>query len=204
MRRLAPSLLAAACALALLLACFHAVLFRGRQFAYRDAAHFYYPLYLRVQHEWDAGRWPLWDPWQNAGMPLLGMPMAAVLYPGKLLYAALPYPWAARLYVVAHVATAWAGMFALARAWGRSAAAAGLAALAYAFGAPVLFQYCNVIFLVGAAWVPWGLAAADALLRQRRRRGLPALAAVLALQVTGGDPEAAYLTVLCAGGYALL
>ena len=35
-------------------------------------------------------------------MPLLGNPTAAVLYPGKLLYAALPYPWAARLYIVAH------------------------------------------------------------------------------------------------------
>jgi hypothetical protein len=204
MRRIVLSLLGPTCALILLLVCFHAVLFGDEQFAYRDAAHFYYPLYLRVQQEWDAGRWPLWDPWQNAGMPLLGLPMAAVLYPGKLLHAALPYPWAARLYVVAHVALAWAGMFALARAWGRSAEAAGLAALAYAFGAPVLFQYSNVIFLVGAAWVPWGLAAADALLRRRRRAGLLGLAVVLALQVLGGDPEAAYLTVLCAGGYALV
>jgi hypothetical protein len=204
MRRLAPTLLGPACALALLLACFHAVLFGDEQFAYRDAAHFYYPLYLRVQQEWDAGRWPIWDPWQNAGMPLLGLPMAAVLYPGKLLYAALPYPWAARAYVIAHVALAWGGMFALARTWGRSATASGLAALAYAFGSPVLFQYCNVIFLVGAAWVPWGLAALDGLLRRGRRWGLPGLGAVLASQVLGGDPEAAYLTVLCGGGYALV
>src|SRR4051794_27334704 len=124
-------------------------------------------------------------------MPLLGMPMAAALYPGKALYATLPYPWAARLYAVAHVALAAAGMATLARGWGQGAAAAALAALAYAFGAPVLFQYCNVISLVGAAWAPWGFLAADRLLRQRRRDGLPTLAAVLALQVTGGDPEAA-------------
>lgn len=204
MRRIAFALLGPACGLSLLLACFHAVLFGGEQFAYRDAAHFYYPLYLRVQQEWDAGRWPLWDPWQNGGAPLLGLPMAAVLYPGKALYAHLPYPWAARLYVVAHVACAFAGMFALARTWGRSATAAGLAALAYAFGAPVLFQYSNVIFLVGAAWLPWGFAAIDLLLRQGRRAGLPALAAVLAMQVLGGDPEAAYLTVLCGAAYTLV
>ena len=203
MRPAPLTLLALALAGALLLACFQPVLFQGRQFAYRDSAHFYYPLYLRVQQEWHAGRWPLWDPWQNAGMPLLAMPMAAVLYPGKLLHAVLPYPWATRLYVVAHVALAWAGMFVLARAWGRSATAAGLAAMAYAFGAPVLFQYCNVIFLVGAAWVPWGFAALDRLLR-RRRSGLPALAVVLAMQVLGGDPEAAYLTVLCGAGYAIV
>ncbi len=120
--------------LLLLLFGFRAVLFQDEQFAYRDAAHFYYPLYLRVQQEWAAGRWPLWNPWQNAGMPMLGLPMTAVFYPGKVLYAVLPYAWATRLYVVAHVALAFAGMFALARVWKQSANAAGLAALSYAFG----------------------------------------------------------------------
>jgi hypothetical protein len=187
-----------------LLYCFRAVLFGGEQFAYRDAAHFYYPLYRHVQDEWNAGRWPLWDPAQNAGVPLLGMPMAAVLYPGKILFALLPYPWATRLYTLAHVALAWAGMVALARAWRLSHTAAAIAALAYAFGAPVLFQYCNIIYLVGAAWLPWGFLALELLLHRRRRLGLLGLAAVLALQVLGGDPEAAYLTVLCGGGYALV
>ena len=203
MRRVVP-LLGPACALILLLVCFRAVLFGGRQFAYRDAAHFYYPLYLRVQQEWAAGRWPLWDPGQYAGMPLLGMPMAAVLYPGKLVYAFFAYPWATRLYTIAHVVIAWAGMFALARGWRQSHTAASLAAMAYAFGAPVLFQYANIIFLVGAAWVPWGFLALELLLHQKRRWGFLGLAIVLSLQVLGGDPEAAYLIVLCGAGYALV
>jgi hypothetical protein len=188
----------------LLVACFAVVLFGREQFAYRDAATFYYPLYLRVQREWDAGRWPLWDPGQNAGVPLLGLPMAAVLYPGKVFFALLAYAWAARLYTVAHVALAWAGMFALARAWRLSTPAAGLAALAYAFGAPVLFQYCNIIYLVGAAWLPWGFRALQALLAGQRRWGMLALALVLTLQVLGGDPEAAYLTLVAGGAYALV
>ena len=79
-----------------------------------------------------------------------------------------------------------------------------LAGLSYAFGAPILFQYGNVIFLVGAAWMPWGLRAIDRLLRQRRRRGGVELAVVLALQVLGGDPEAAYLTAVCGAGYAVV
>src|SRR5262249_48289315 len=91
MHRSSPLLLGLGCSLALVLSCFHAVLFQGDQFAYRDAGHFYYPLYRVVQQEWAAGRWPLWNPWQNGGAPLLGMPMAAVLYPGKLIYALLPY-----------------------------------------------------------------------------------------------------------------
>jgi hypothetical protein len=197
-------LLGPVCALVLLIVCFRAVLFDGQQFAYRDAGHFYYPLYLRVQQEWAAGRWPLWDPGENAGMPLLGMPMAAVLYPGKLVYALFSYPWATRLYTIAHVVLAWTGTFALARGWRQSPTAAGIAALAYAFGAPVLFQYCNVIYLVGAAWIPWGFFALEQCLHQKRRIGLLGLSIVLALQVLGGDPEAAYLTVVCGGGYVLL
>src|SRR5205807_4236947 len=79
-----------------------------------------------------------------------------------------------------------------------------LAGLSYAFGAPVLFQYCFVNDLVGAAWIPWGLRAIDRLLRRGRRRDVAELAAVLALQVLGGDPEAAYLTAVCGAGYALV
>jgi hypothetical protein len=176
----------------------------GRQFAYRDAAHFYYPLYQKVQSEWDAGRIPLWETEENSGMPLLGNPTAAVLYPGKLIYAVLPYPMAARVYVIAHVLLAFAGMLALGRSLGIGVAGSAISAFAYAFGAPVLFQYCNIIYLVGAAWVPWGLRAIDGWLRQGRRWAVPGLAIVLAMQVLGGEPQAAYLEGLCGGVYAIL
>jgi len=204
MRRALLPLLGLVCGLGLLLYCYRMVLFADEQFAFRDTSHFYYPLHLRVQQEWAARRWPLWDPGQNGGMPLLGYPMAAVLYPGKVVYAVLPFPWANRLYVLAHTVVAFAGMWALARGLGISAVGSGLGALSYAFGAPVLFQYCNVIYLVGAAWLPWGCQALDRLVRSRQRGGAFGLALVLALQTLGGDPEAAYLTVVCGGGYALV
>ena len=71
--------------------------------------------------------------------------------------------------------------------------------LAYAFGGPVVFQYCNIIFLVGAAWAPWGFRAADQMLRLGRRWAILELALVLALETLGGDPQTAYLTVACRG-----
>lgn len=194
--------LAAGASLVLFL--FEAVLFRGEQYGYRDAAHFYYPLYLRVQQEWRAGRLPLWSPEENSGMPLLGNPTAAVLYPGKLIYAALSYPWAARVYPIVHVVIAFAAMYRLLRRWEVSATGAGLGALSYAFGAPVVFQYCNVPFLVGAAWAPLGVLGIDAWMRGGNRWGLVGLSLVLALQTLGGEPQAAYLLGLCAGGYALI
>jgi hypothetical protein len=203
MRRALLACCGIGCFLALLLVCYRTVLFEDEQFAGGNYSYFDYPLYLRVQQEWDAGRWPLWEPGQNGGMPLLGNPMAAVLYPGKLVYALLPYPWAARLYVIAHTVVAFFGLLALGRSCGVSWAGSCLGAFSYAFGAPVLLQYCNAIYLVGAAWIPWGLCAIDRLLRQGWRRGGVGLATVLALQVLGGDPQAAYLTAVCGAGYAV-
>ena len=114
---------------ALFLACYAPALFRDRQFAYRDAGNYYYPLNKRVQAEWNAGRWPLWEPEENAGMPLLGNPTAAVLYPGKLVFAILPYAWGARTYVVAHSALAFLSMLVLMRSWGTSWFGSALSAL---------------------------------------------------------------------------
>ena len=218
MRRPLLVLFGLACLAVPTAACFRSIVFGGEQFAFRDAGHFYYPLYQRVQQEWDAGRWPLWAPEENAGMPLLGNPTAAVLYPGKVAFhlpmiaigaggdlriRPISYAWGMRLYIIGHVLLAAGSMWVLTRSWGVSRAGSGVAALSYGFGMPVLFQCFNVIFLVGAAWMPLGLAAADRWLRLGRRRGLIGLAAVLALQTLGGDPQAAYLTALCAGGYGL-
>ena len=136
-------------------------------------------------------------------MPLLGNPSAAVLYPGKLVYGLLSYAWAARLYVVGHVLLAFAGQWLLLRSWGVGPAGAAMGGLAYAFGGPVVFQYSNIIFLVGAAWAPWGFRAADRLLRLGRRWAIWELALVLAMETLGGDPQTAYLTVVSAGGYAV-
>jgi hypothetical protein len=199
-----PKTVLAGCLAALFLVCFHQVIFHDHQFAYRDAAHYYYPLYRRVQAEWDAGRWPpLWEPEENAGMPLLGNPTAAVLYPGKLIYAAFPYAWGARVYILAHLALAFAATAAMMRSWRASWTASGLSALAYTFSGPILFQYCNVIYLVGAAWLPLGVLAVDRWIRLGSRRALLGLAFVLSMQTLGGDPQASYLLGLCACGYAV-
>lgn len=120
MRRAVLPSLGLGCFLGLLFIFYRPVLFEDGQFVYRDVGAFHYPLHLRVQEDWGTGRWPLWNPGQNGGEPLLGNPMAAVLYPGKALYALLPYAWASRFYVIAHTVIAFFGLFALARSCGVS------------------------------------------------------------------------------------
>ena len=51
----AITLVAGGCLAVLVFVLFGEVLFKDRQFAYRDASQFYYPLYQRVQEQWAAG-----------------------------------------------------------------------------------------------------------------------------------------------------
>ena len=186
----------------LVLSCFGAILFRDEQFVYRDAGNYYYPLHARTAAQWGAGLLPLWDPDENGGLPLLGNPTAAVLYPGKLVFAVLPYPWAARFYLIAHVGLAVGAMVLCLRGLGVSRVGAAIGGLSYGFGGPVLLQYSNAIYLVGAAWLPLGLLAADAWLRRGRPRAIAGLAFVLAMQILGGDIQVAYVLGMFAASYA--
>ena len=202
MRLAGKFLVVTACFSTLFLMCYGRALFADRQFGYRDSAQYYYPLHQRVQLEWSAGRWPLWEGEENAGMPLLGNPTAAVLYPAKLVFAILPYAWGARVYTVVHSLLAFVTMLVLMRSWRTSWVGSTLSALSYAFGVPVLFQYSNVIYLVGAAWLPLGFHAVDRWVRLGQRWGLIELAGVLAMQNLGGDTESAYLLGCAAMAYA--
>lgn len=183
--------------------CFGATWCSGDGFAFRDAAHFYYPLFDWTNRQWAAGQVPLWNPQENSGLPVLADGTSSVFYPGKLVFALpLGYAWNFQFYTTLHVLLAAAAAFLLARRWQASPCAAGLAAVSYAFGGNVLFQYCNVVYLVGAAWLPLALAAADRMLVGRSWRGALLLGLVLALMVLGGDPQMAYHAGLLAALYA--
>lgn len=199
------SLLVAGVSGGLLAWLFGPALWGGQSFVYRDASHYYYPLFEWISGQVAAGQWPWWNPHENLGVPLAGDNTASLFYPGKLMFA-LPLDYTLRYngYIVTHVALAAWGAYRLARHWGASVAAAAIASLSYAFGGSVLFQTCNVIFLIGAAWLPWALLAADQMLAQRRVAWVVLFGAVLALMVTGGDPQMAYNVVLLAGLDALL
>ena len=156
--------------LILVAACFQAVLLRDEQFGYRDASSYYYPLHARTTAQWKTGQIPLWDPAENGGLPLLGNPTAAVLYPGKIVFAIFPLAWASRLYLVGHVGLAFAAMAFCLRRFGVSRIGSLIGGLTYGFGGPVMLQYCNAIYLVGSAWLPLGVLATDAWIRQGRPR----------------------------------
>jgi len=184
---------------------FASALFTSRSFVYRDAAHYYDPLFEWTADQWSDGRIPLWNPYDGLGAPALADATSSVLYPGKLIFA-LPIPYVARykLFIMAHVVLAGAGAVLVAKKWDVSAGGAGIVGISYAFGGNVLFQYCNVVFLVGAAWMPLAFLATDRMLVNRQPKWAIVLGGILAMMVLGGDPQAAYHVGLLSAFYALL
>ncbi len=178
------------------------VVFFGGTFGYRDASRFYYPLFDWTWSEWEAGRVPLWNPRENCGTPALADASASVFYPGQLL-GMCPGSHASKCnaYIVIHLILAAVATYYVGRRWHLGRAAACLSAIAYAYGAPVLFNYSNVIYLVSAAWLPLGCFAIDRMIRIKKMRWAVVLAAVMSQMVLGGDPQTAYhLGILAALG----
>jgi hypothetical protein len=184
---------------------FGPALFSDRLFAMRDAGHYYYPLFKWCADEWSAGRVPLWNPLENCGTAIHADPTASLWYPGKLVFTLpLDFSICFKLYIVSHVVLAAIASYWLARKWGASIYGSALAALSYSCGGSVVFQHCNVVYLVGAAWLPVAVGLVDDIFRERRFSSAIWLAVVLALIVLGGDPQMAYHVLLIAAVYAVV
>ncbi|MFN7989418.1 MAG: hypothetical protein U0529_18220 [Thermoanaerobaculia bacterium] len=144
-----------------------------------------------------AGRWPLWNPHQEAGQPLLGNGQSALGSP--LLWPALALPlfpgW--NLSLLLRLLVAAAGGWALARDDGRTRAAALLAAAVCSLSAPFVAWLEHPHTLTAAA-VPWLLLAVRRGAREGGGRAVAAVAAATALVLAGGHVETALVAALLA------
>ena len=174
-------------------------------FVFRDAAHYYYPLFQLIQDQWASGTVPLWGQLDGLGTPILADATSSVFYPGKLLFCLpISFALAYRLYIVLHYLLAFSATYYTAKCWQRSTAACTIAAVSYAFGGYVLCQHANVVFLIGCAWLPLAVLTAQRMLKQGCWKSALGFAMVLAMMVLGGDPQMAYHCVLLAVVYGIL
>ena len=173
----------------------------SESFVFRDAAHFYHPLFAWTSNELGNGKLPMWNPYDSLGIPHLADCTSSVLYPGKIIFL-LPKRYSNRfaLFVSLHVLLAAWGMYHLSTKWKCSMLASGLSSLSYAFGGIVIFQYCNIPYLISAAWLPFAASAAYEMVMRRHVRHAVSLGLVLSLMILGGDPQTAYHVVLATLG----
>src|SRR3954467_2169349 len=62
-------------------------------FSIRDYSIFAYPFATYLKESIWRGEMPLWDPYNNCGIPFLAQWSTISLYPGSLIYILLPLPW---------------------------------------------------------------------------------------------------------------
>ncbi|QDU96766.1 Bacterial membrane protein YfhO [Lignipirellula cremea] len=175
-------------------------------FFYRDAGHYYYPLFTWTSDYWQRGEFPLWNPHENLGVPLAADPTASLFYPVKLIFLLPGVTPLGRyaLYIALHGWGAAAALYWTARQGGASRYAAALAAVGYAFGGVVLMQYANIVYLAGAAWLPLALYAGERMLSLASWRWSIVCGALWAMIVLAGDPQTAYHAALLTALFGLL
>ena len=161
---------------------------------FRDSVYLYYPLFKFIDLEWAAGGIPLYNLYDGSGQPLLADGSSSIFYPGKLIFFCrfLSFPARYGGYLSLHVLLAAANAYFLARLLRCNRLGGTVAAISYAFGGSVLFQVNNVIYLVGAAWLPLALACVWMMFRRPDWKWPLAGGAVCALMLLGGDPQMVY------------
>jgi hypothetical protein len=179
----------------LLCAAFWPVLLGSESFYFRDFGLFGYPLAYYQRESFWRGELPLWNPFNNCGLPFLAQWNTVVLYPGSLIYLLLPLPWSLNLFCLGHLFLAGLGMHLLAWRWTGHRFAASLAGVAFALNGLLLssLKWPNNIAVL--AWMPWVVLLVERAWREGGRRILLA-ALVGALQMLAGTPELIALTWL--------
>ena len=88
---------------ALVVVSFPAVLLGLKSFVYRDFGLFGYPLAHHLRQSLWQGELPLWNPYNNCGLPFLAQWNTMCLYPLSLIYVVLPLPWSVNLFCLVHL-----------------------------------------------------------------------------------------------------
>ena len=147
-------------------------------------------------------RWhlPVLDELIFGGVPHLGNPSAAALYPPQLLTMVMNTNRAMGVIVAVHVVLLGVGMLILARRLSLSplgATAAGLVAMAAGSTLTKTTQFEQILVL---AWIPLLLATIHATITSNRPwRSVAALAATTAAILLAGHPQLVYEAVILAG-----
>jgi hypothetical protein len=180
--------------LALLVCAMFPQLFLGTEtFVARDFGFFAFPLAHFQQDCLQHGIFPLWNPYNNCGVPFLAQWNTMPLYPPALFYLALPLTWSLGVFSLLHLWWAGVGMYWLARRWTKNDFAAAFAGTVFAFNGFTLNLVMWPSHIATFSWLPWVILAVEIAWREGWQKII--LAAVVgALQLLAGGPETIFLT----------
>lgn len=165
------------------------VVFGGSTFLFRDFGFFGYPLAHHHSQSFWRGEIPLWNPFNNCGLPFLAQWNTLVLYPGSLFYLLVPLSWSLSMFCLAHLVLAGLNMYFLAFRWTGDRLAACVAGLTFAWNGLTLncLMWPNNIAALG--WMPLVVLSVERAWQQRTSRPVAAGALIGAMQMLSGAPE---------------
>ncbi len=158
---------------------------------YFDVIRELYPWKTLVVGELKNRRWPLWNPYNFSGSPLLANYQSQVLYPFSVLYLVLPQPvaWTAMVILQPILGSLFTYLFAT--EIGLSSAAGVLAAILFNFSgfANVWMEFTTVWHTI--LWLPLLLYFVERSVRQKRLGILQQVLVIVSMfsAVTGGHPQ---------------
>lgn len=183
---------------------FPELLFGGQTLYRTDISWIHYPGHIFMANEWLAGRVPLWDPYRQAGAPMLAEPQIGVLYPLRVLFLSPFSPsLELSLFILIHFSLAAFFTYFLARSLRVSRGAATVAGLVFGFGGFLMAQASNVNIMTAAAWSPLILYAFIQAIRRRSWLAAMLAGLPLALQISTAHSQIVFYTLVILAGYML-
>ncbi len=161
-----------------------------------------YPWYMLHRQALSEGLFPLWNPWNGAGAPLLANYQSGFFSPFLAPLFLLPIGLISAPYFIIRLILAGLGAALYFRRLGLGLQACTFGAVAFALSGWMI-QYVNNQHLVIDMLIPYILLFMEKIRSEYRFRDTLALAALLALVLLGGQPGSALFTLGFAGAYGM-
>jgi hypothetical protein len=149
------------------------------------------PYYWTAKASVQAGEWPLWNPYECLGMPLMANMQSAVFYPPRLLHMFLDPVLAQNLYVLLKLWLCGMTAYLCGRAIGLGTWPSRFLSAAWMLAQYNLIWACWPLPDV-SAWLPVAFVGVEFTLQGRYRRGFFATALGGTLLLLAGHPETAF------------
>ncbi len=182
---------------------------RQAVFFFGDILLFFYPTHLAYANALREGRLPLWEPRMLAGFPLFAEGQIGALYPTHpFLYGLLPMDVATNYDILINLAWVAVGMYLFLRALKLRPASAFLGALSFGFGGFFVARLQHMSVLATASWLPWLFWCWEKHEQETNRparwRWWALLAIFSGIQLLGGHPQFAFMSVLLLSLYSIV
>jgi hypothetical protein len=156
-----------------------------------------------TDHALEQGEWPLWNPLEFCGMPLLANYQSGVLYPPRLLHRIMDRHWATTVMMLLRWWLCGMTAFLCARVMGLGLNAARFASIGWMLsGYNMIWGYWLEPDI--GIWFPVLLIAVELLLNRRYRGGFCAMAFAGTMLLLVGHPESALTVSMGTGLYFFL